>query len=445
MFILRDILLPLQSHFSNTDLGRERASLFVYTLLSIIVPFTSSITSNCYRCLETLFGITLKKKRFYTFMASSTLPWTSLWKTVWGLIPSPQTEGRILVALDDFINPKVGKKIFGCETIFDHAAKANQSTYPWAQNIVSVGLLKQVKGRWACLFLDFRFYLPKKTINAEKENAKIKGTVVPFQTKLAQAGNMLIEIAEHFSDVPVLAVMDSWFGNNSLWKPVRKAIGKGFNILSRLRCNNVLYDRPGKRKAKQRGASRKYGQRIGTATEMASTVQKEAKMYTVNLYGKQRKASAYDRIVMLKTLKCPVRVVWVFRQTRWIALFTTDLNLSVTQIIEYYGARWKIESGFKELKQEIGSQKSQCRNAQAVSNHLNFCMMASTMTWVYADRLKTDPERRHKVKGRTSFAFSDVRRIIAEAALDNDFHSLCPKPSNSPVNSIVAVLLRMVA
>jgi hypothetical protein len=33
----------------------------------------------------------------------------------------------------------------------DHAAKANQSDYPWAQNIVSVGLLKRVHARWACL------------------------------------------------------------------------------------------------------------------------------------------------------------------------------------------------------------------------------------------------------------------------------------------------------
>ena len=148
---------------------------------------------------------------------------------------------------------------------------------------------------------------------------------------------------------------------------------------------------------------------------------------------------------MLKSIKCPVRVVWVFRKTQWVALFTTDLTLSVTQIIEFYGARWKIESGFKELKQDIGSQSSQCRNAQAVMNHLNFCMMASTITWIYADRLKADPERRHKVKGRTSFAFSDVRRIIAEAALNDDFDSLCPKPSNSPRNSLVAVLLRMVA
>jgi len=40
--------------------------------------------------------------------------------------------------------------------------------------------------------------------------------------------------------------------------------------------------------------------------------------------------------------------------------------------------------------------------------------------------LKADPERRHKVKGRTSFAFSDVRRLIGEAALNDDFDRVCP-------------------
>jgi len=445
MFILRDLLPPLQAHFSDTDLGRERASLFVYTLLSIIVPFTSSMTSNLWRCLETLFGIEIKQKRFYTFMASSTLPWKNLWQTVWGLIPSPETDGRMMIALDDCINPKVGKTIFGCEMIFDPAAKANQSQYPWAQNVVSVGLLKPIKGRWACLFLDFRFYLPKKTIEAEKETAKINGAVVPFQTKLAQAAQMLIAIANFFSTSPLLVVTDSWFGNQGLWKPVRKAIGERFHILSRLRCNNVLYDQPDPKKPKQRGRQRKYGTRLGSVTEVAESVRQGAKNYTVNLYSKQREVVAYDRIVMLKTLKRPVRVVWVFRKTQWVALFTTDLDLSVTQIIEYYGARWKIESGFKELKQEIGSRTSQCRNAIAVTNHLNFCMMATTVTWIYADRLKANPERRHKVKGRTSFAFSDVRRIISEVALKPDFHRVCPKPSNPPVNSLVAVLLRMVA
>ena len=107
--------------------------------------------------------------------------------------------------------------------------------------------------------------------------------------------------------------------------------------------------------------------------------------------------------------------------------------------------RWKIKSGFKKLKQDISCRTSQCRNAQAEYNHLQFYMMALMITWIYADRLKADPERRHKVKGRTSFAFSDVRRLIAEAALNESFGRVCPKPGNPTKNSLVAVLLRMVA
>jgi hypothetical protein len=64
-----------------------------------------------------------------------------------GLVPAPLTDQRLILALDDFINPKVGRKIFACESIFAHAAQSNQSKYPWAQNVVAVGLLKIIKGR----------------------------------------------------------------------------------------------------------------------------------------------------------------------------------------------------------------------------------------------------------------------------------------------------------
>ena len=114
-------------------------------------------------------------------------------------------------------------------------------------------------------------------------------------------------------------------------------------------------------------------------------------------------------------------------------------------IIEYYGARWKIEAGFKEIKQEIGSARSQTRNAHAVINHLNFCTMATTLTWIYADRIQADPQRRHIVKGRTSFAFSDVRRLMTNAALSEDFLRLWPKPRNHPQNAFVSLLMRMAA
>lgn len=75
MVILRDILPPLQATFSTTRLGRERAQWFTYTLLAVVVPFTSSMTSNLRRTLTTLFGLSLSRRRFYTFMASPSLPW----------------------------------------------------------------------------------------------------------------------------------------------------------------------------------------------------------------------------------------------------------------------------------------------------------------------------------------------------------------------------------
>ena len=119
--------------------------------------------------------------------------------------------------------------------------------------------------------------------------------------------------------------------------------------------------------------------------------------------------------------------------------------VTVQEIIEYYGARWKIEATFKELKRDIGSAETQTRHPNAVMNHLHFCMMATSLTWIYASRLEKTPSRRHVVKGRNHFAFSDVRRLIAEAAMNNNFGILCPVPRKSAVNSLVAVLLRMAA
>jgi hypothetical protein len=43
MFILRDILTPLQNGFSSTRLGRQRSRWFVYTLLAFIVPYQFSV------------------------------------------------------------------------------------------------------------------------------------------------------------------------------------------------------------------------------------------------------------------------------------------------------------------------------------------------------------------------------------------------------------------
>ena len=359
------------------------------------------------------------------------------------MIPEPETNGRLIVALDDYINPKTGTKIFGCAKVFDHAAKQNQSQYPWAQNVVALGLLKVIKGRWACLPLSQRYYFQEKFIKNNKPT--YKGQPIAFEKKHRQAVDMLNVFAAQFPKSKVLVVSDSWFGNDGLWSPLRKNLGLRADMLSRLRSNNNLFDLPETPTEKSAGRPKKYGRKLGTASSLASEYRDQACEYTVNLYGHDRTVLAYDQVFMVKTLKCPIRVVWVFRKTQWVSLFTTDLSLSVTEIIEYYGARWKIEAGFKELKRDIGSAETQSRKPVAVENHLNFCMMATSLTWIYACRLEKTPSRRHAVKGRNHYAFSDVRRLVAEAALDDNFSILCPVPRKSVVNSLVAALMRMAA
>lgn len=444
MHTLHALLSNLKDEFAPSRKGAERGTWFVYTLLAIILPFTSSKTSGLLRALESVFGFAgISQKRYYTFMASARIPWDGLWERLWKLIPQPVTNGRLITVLDDYINPKTGKKIFGCSKVFDHAAKQNQSEYPWAQNIVAVGLLKVIKGRWACLPLASAFHHFEKDIATKKPT--YRGNEIVFKTKYRHAVDMLKKIVVQFVPPSLLVVSDSWFGNNGLWSLMQKEIGKQCHMLSRLRSNNALYAVPETPTRKGVGRARKYGEKLGDTSMLAVANRQYAIEYAVNLYGKVRTILAYTQVVMLKTIKCPVRVVWVYRRTQWVALFTTDLTLSVDEIIEIYGARWKIEAGFKELKQELGSAETQTRNPVAVTNHLNFCMMAASLTWIYADHLEKAPIRRHAVNGRGHFAFSDIRRLISKEAIDDKFSGLCPAPRKSIVNSVITMLLKMAA
>ena len=282
MPILPALAMQFQSLFPATDHGTERWRWFMLTLKAILVPITASRTSNLRRAIATLFGVEIAQSRYYTFMASVKLRWEAVWEVLWRAIPDPLTEGRLLLALDDSIDPKTGRKVFACQGTFDHAAKTNQSRFPWAQTVVTAGLLKVVHGRWSCLPLAFAFYLRRPTVSVKC--VRVGGRAMVFQTEFAHAVRLIGRLAGVFPAVAVLVVADSWFGNNGLFKPLRAELGPRAHLLSRLRVNAVLHAlavaTPGKA-----GRPRKYGKRLGNPAQLAATVQSEARTYTLNLYG----------------------------------------------------------------------------------------------------------------------------------------------------------------
>jgi len=157
------------------------------------------------------------------------------------------------------------------QQVFSETAQGRKRKVWFVYTLLAVGLLKQIKGRWACLPLDFRFYLMKKDIEAKRSNLTLYGLPAP--------------------------------------------VAPG--------------DKP------KQGRPKKYGTRLGSVDQCAGSFRERAESYRVFLYGKQRDVLAFSQVVTLKTMKCPVRVVWVFRRSRYVALVTTDLSLSVEQIIEF--------------------------------------------------------------------------------------------------------------
>ena len=442
MPILPALARDFQCLFPLTENGQERFHWFVLTLQAILVPITVSRTSNLLRAIETLFGVSIAQWRYYTFMASVKLPWDGVWEALWRAIPSPLVAGRLVLALDDSINPKTGKKIFACQRTFDHAAKRNQTRWPWAQTLVTVGLLKPIHGRWSCVPLAFGFYLRRQTLRAGC--VRLRGKALVFADKFAQAVGLIARLGASFAQAPVLVVTDSWFGNNGLFKPLRARLGERAHLLSRLRVNAALFACPEPQPGKP-GRPRKYGPSLGNAAQQAAVMRAQAQTYTLHVYGALREVMAAEHVVMLKTLRCPVRVVWVYRKTQWVALMTTDLELTVEQIIEYYSARWKIEAGFREIKQEIGSAHTQTRNPDAVTNHLHFCMVATTLTWIYAAHLHQAPARRYASQNTTEFAFADVRRSLARHIAREGFGIDCPEADKSHQKPLISAVMRLVA
>jgi hypothetical protein len=218
MPILPALATQFQGLFPATVRGQERWRWFLLTLQAIPVPITASRTSNLLRAIATLFGVDIAPSRYSTFMAAVKRRWEPVWAVLWRAIPDPLTEGRLLLARDDAINPKTGRKGFGCQPTFDHAAKTNQTPYhPWAQTIVTVGLLKTIHGRWACLPLAFACYLRRQTLRTGC--LRVRGEAVVFQSKFAQAVRLVATLARVCGQAPILAVADSGFGNQGLLKP----------------------------------------------------------------------------------------------------------------------------------------------------------------------------------------------------------------------------------
>jgi hypothetical protein len=98
------------------------------------------------------------------------------------------------------------------------------------------------------------------------------------------------------------------------------------------------------------------------------------------------------------------------RKKDWLAMLSTDIDLSAEDIVRIYGKRWDIEVFFKMAKQHLNLAKEiQCRDFDALIAHTSIVFMRY-MFLTYQCRMETD----HRT-------FGDLFYACCEEAVDISF------------------------
>jgi hypothetical protein len=95
-------------------------------------------------------------------------------------------------------------------------------------------------------------------------------------------------------------------------------------------------------------------------------------------------------VALSSGLPCKLVFVRDRRKSDWLALLSTDVDLSAEDIVRTYGKRWEIGVFFKMIKQHLSLAKEiQCRDYDALIGHTSIVFMRY-MFLAYHCRLSTD-------------------------------------------------------
>ena len=193
-------------------------------------------------------------------------------------------------------------------------------------------------------------------------------TLSPELERIKTMVKAQLELMAGWIQVQYLA-LDGHFGNNPALQMVRQC---GLHLISKLRSDSALYfryDGP----YQGRGPRRKYGDKINYRNIPAQYL----KQTTVEDGIETR---IYQAEMLHKEVSQPLNIVIIAKtnlQTgAWahVVLFSSDLDLSYDQIIDYYSLRFQIEFNFRDAKQYYGLDDFMNVQETAVTNAANLSL-----------------------------------------------------------------------
>jgi len=176
-------------------------------------------------------------------------------------------------------------------------------------------------------------------------------------------------------------VLDGHFGNHNALQMAQQS---HLHLISKLRCDAALYF-PYTGPYAGRGPRRKYGRKVEYAHLPAQYLQEttvEGPLQTC----------VYQAHLLHKEFAQPLNVVLLVKTNlrtqaqAHVILFSSDLTLTSTSLIDYYGLRFQIEFNFRDAKQYWGLEDFMNVTPTGVTNAANLSLFMVNVAY----RLRAD-------------------------------------------------------
>jgi len=324
----------------------------------------------------------------------------------------------VLVAVDDSVFPRAGRKVFGAAWQHDGSSPARDKL-SFGTCFVTAGIVVMLpfSSRPWCLPVLARLHVPGKG----KARKPRKRDAAPA-SMVSCAAELAALLAAAFPGRRIDVVADAHYHG-----PAIKDLPPGVTWTTRLPRNAVLFDLAPPRVRKPGRPPRK-GPRLGTPAGLAA-----AAAWTparVRIYGRDQDQDLAEVTCLwygcLDTIQ--VRVILARGTRATLALVTTDLHTPAPALVERYAARWEIEQAFSDARHVLGAGEARTRTRRAVQRTVPFALLVHTLVVIWYTRHghdRSDVDARRAAEpwytSKAEPAFEDMltklRRVLIAARI----------------------------
>ena len=343
-------------------------------VLSMAVPWLLCAGQRSIHRMAEMGGLRRSVSAYYRFLSEGKWRAGPLFRSLLDLIVGTFGIEDLTLVLDDTLCPKWGRQIYGTASYFDHVHRPRPG-FIWGHNWVVMAVVIRASHKIS-IALPFwiRLYRPKDRCAPGE-----------FRTRHQMAAAALQLVRSLFPG-RIRLLADGAYANDSLVRPVRDL---GMHLVSRLRSDACLRaPTPPRRTKAARGRRPKHGARLGKLSSLARS-RACFRRQRVSIYGKEvdllvREFEAYwpalQRVIKVVITRDPRR------PKRRAYLFSTDIRMLASEIVESFAQRWSIEQLFSVAKTQMGLDSAEVRKERAVVRHATLCMALITWTEVWAYR-----------------------------------------------------------